>query len=69
MPGANKRGMFGALLPSAAGFNHLLLAAEAICRCAEPVGRAILASKLPGIWRMSAQGAGSLAVDNPNVRL
>jgi hypothetical protein len=49
---AGKRGSFGVSLLSAAAFDHLLLAAKAI-PLPEPVRSAILASKPPGIWRMS----------------
>jgi hypothetical protein len=48
-----KRGSFDVSLLSAAAFDHLLLAAKPI-PLPEPVRSAILASKPPGIWRMSA---------------
>jgi hypothetical protein len=51
---AGKRGSFDVSLLSAAAFDHLLLAAKAI-PLPEPVRSAILASKPPGIWRMSVK--------------
>jgi len=56
---AGKRGSFDVSLLSAAAFDHLLLAAKAI-PLPEPVRSAILASKPPGIWRMSDEDAAVL---------